>query len=297
MSDDLKHKLRRRLLGRRFQQQILDNHIAFKFLGNLFYQAEENKLLAPGFDPSINTFEFSVYSQNGEDGVILSLLSKIGVDAHYIIEIGTGDGRECNSANLTLNFGWRGCLFEANDESANSARSYFAACLGENSDRVRVFNAIVSPENINQLLSNAEVPTHADILSIDIDSYDYWVWEAIDTITPKLVVIEYNASFGPTCAVTIPYGSLGRSDTQGLEYYCGASISALSRLGERKGYVLLGCDSKGVNAFFVRSDLVANAGLKAVTPEQAFKPHFYRTKAHTQERQYQLLSDVPLDEV
>ena len=297
LSGDLKHKLRRRLLGRRFQQQILDNHIALKHLGNLFYQAEENNLLAPGFDPSINMFEFSVYSQNGEDGVILSLLSKIGVDAHYIVEIGTEDGRECNSANLTLNFGWRGCLFEANDESANSARSYFADCLGENSDRVRIVNTFVTPENINQLLSNAEVPTHVDVLSIDIDSYDYWVWEAIDTIIPKLVVIEYNASFGPTRSVTIPYGSMGKPDTQGLEYFYGASIFALSRLGERKGYVLLGCDSKGVNAFFVRSDLAASAGLKAVEPEQAFKSHFYRTKSHTQERQYRLLSDVPLDEI
>jgi hypothetical protein len=297
LSGGLKQKLRRRLLGRRFQQQIQDDHNALRHLGNLFYQAEENNLFAPGFDPSINEFEFSVYSQNGEDGVILSLLSMINVDEHYVVEIGTGDGRECNSANLTLNFGWRGCLFEANDESANSARSYFAGCLGKNSDRVRVFNALVSPENINRLLSNAEIPTQADVLSIDIDSYDYWVWEAIDTIIPKLVVIEYNASFGPTRSVTIPYGSMGKSDTQGLEYYCGASISALNRLAERKGYVLLGCDSKGINAFFVRSDLVMNAGIKAVTPEQAFKPHFYRTKAYTQERQCQLLSDVPLDEI
>ena len=289
--------LRRRLLGRRFQQQILDGHIALQNQGNLMYQAGDNDLIAPGFESSINAYEFSVYSQNGEDGVILALLSKIGVEGHYVVEIGTEDGRECNSANLILNYGWNGCLFEANGESVNSAMAYFAECLGNNINRVQVINAVVSPENINKLFITAGVPAHIDVLSIDIDSYDYWVWEAIDSVIPSLVIVEYNASFGPKRAVTIPFGSLGKPGAWGGEYFHGASISALERLGKRKGYVLLGCDSKGVNAFFVRSDIVAETGLKPVSPEDAFKPHYWRTLARSQDEQYKMLEDAPLDEV
>ena len=200
---DFKNKLRRRLLGRRFQQQILDAQVALKNLGNRNYQTGEHNLLAPGYNPSINAYEFSVYSQNGEDGVILSLLSRVGVETRYIVEIGTEDGRECNSANLILNFGWRGCLFEANKKSSDSARAYFSDCLGANSDRVCLINATVSPDNINQLLRSHDVPVPIDVLSMDIDSYEYWVWKAIDYVIPRLVVIEYNASFGPERAVTI----------------------------------------------------------------------------------------------
>ena len=294
---DFKNKLRRRLLGRRFQQQILDAQVALKNLGNRNYQTGEHNLLAPGFNPSINAYEFSVYSQNGEDGVILSLLSRIGVETRYIVEIGTEDGRECNSANLILNFGWRGCLFEANKKSSDSARAYFSDCLGANSDRVRLINATVSPDNINQLLRSHDVPVRIDVLSMDIDSYEYWVWQAIDYVIPRLVVIEYNASFGPERAVTIPYGSPEKPETQGIEYYHGASLTALERLGKQKGYVLLGCESKGVNAFFVRRELAVEAGLKSVLPEQAFRPHYWRTLACSQDEQCRILAEAPLEEV
>ena len=91
-----------------------------------------------------------------------------------------------------------------------------------------------------------------DLLSIDIDGNDYWVWNAIDG-QPRLVVIEYNSSFGPDRAVTIPYDpSFDRFQHHPFGIYHGASIAALAKLGAAKGYALVGGDSNGVNAFFVR---------------------------------------------
>ena len=97
-----------------------------------------------------------------------------------------------------------------------------------------------------------------DVLSVDIDGNDYWVLDALEAVRPRIVVVEYNASFGPERSVTIPYTRAFygyRAHSSG--YYHGASLTALARLGERKGYVLAGCDSRGVNAFLVD----ATAGL------------------------------------
>jgi len=288
----LKKRLRERLLGRRFRQGIQDDHVAISRLGNLQYHARHPGLVAPGHEPAFHAYEFSYFSQNGEDGLVLYLLSKIGVTSHYIVEIGIEDGRQCNSANLVLNFGWRGCVIESSPAWGGLARQYFAKCGV--TDRLRLLNVAANPENVRELLGQAEVPEQADVLSIDIDSFDYWLWKSIDTISPRLVVIEYNASFGPDRSVTVPYGQEGFPLSR---YYHGASITALVRLGKRKGYVLAGCDSKGVNAFFVREDLAARAGIVAIAPERAWRPHFRRSRKLSPEQQFRAIAGLPLQQI
>jgi len=214
------------------------------------------------------------------------------VISHFIVEIGIEDGRECNSANLLLNFGWRGCLIEASPEWAEKAGQYFREQKAYG--RIVLLNQMAKPGNIEAELKQAEVPTEIDVLSIDIDSYDYWLWSAINSFKPRLVVIEYNASFGPEKSVTVPYSPHWSPLSR---YYHGASITALAKLGRKKGYVLVGCDSKGVNAFFVREDLAVNAGIETVAPEFAYKPHFRRTQKLSVEKQQQAIADLPLEEV
>jgi hypothetical protein len=114
-------------------------------------------------------------------------------------------------------------------------------------------------------------------------------------VTPPIVVIEYNASFGPTASVTVPYD--GSSFTSGSPFWHGASLKALERLGRRKGYALVGVDTKGVNAFFVRNDVLGRTGLAAVEPELAFRPHHRRGRRHSQESQARAIAELPVVEI
>jgi hypothetical protein len=117
--------------------------------------------------------------------------------------------------------------------------------------RVRTRHERLSAENIVRVLRNESVPSALDVLSIDIDGNDYWVWEALDGFAPRLVVIEYNGTLGDRAALVQP---LSDEPWNGTSYF-GASIAALRRLGTHKGYRLVHTDSRGVNAFFVRQDL------------------------------------------
>ena len=113
-----------------------------------------------------------------------------------------------------------------------------------------------------------------DFLSIDIDSNDYWVWQAIDVINPRVVAIEYNATLRPPMSVVVPY----RADAEwdGSNYY-GASLEALVKLGARKNYRIVGCSIAGVNAFFVRADLAGDRFIEPATAEEHYEPprHYF----------------------
>src|SRR5207247_8322866 len=64
--------------------------------------------------------------------------------------------------------------------------------LGKGPADVKVLHCNVTAENINSTLLQNGLRGDIDLLSIDIDGNDYWVWKAIDAIAPRVVVIEYN---------------------------------------------------------------------------------------------------------
>jgi hypothetical protein len=242
---------------------------------------------------TINPFELKIRSQNGEDGILLFIFSQIGTTDRRFVEFGVGDGSICNTANLSLNWGWSGLLMEARTSDVESARRNYRKWLGADSHQVRIRKAFVTAENINELLPIEGFQGPIDLLSIDIDGNDYWVWKAIKQIEPRVVIVEYNASFGPKESVTIPYDpqfNAYKFHVSGI--FHGASLAALRKLGEEKGYALVGCDSRGVNAFFVRKELLS-AGLQAVSEEEAWFPHFDRSRTHSLARQQELLSSFP----
>jgi hypothetical protein len=183
-------------------------------------------------------FERRWYSQNGEDGILQIIFEKIGATNRYCVEFGVENGEACNTRYLVEVQGWKGLRMDAGDYDR-----YFGEVQKE----------FITAENINLLFRKYAVPKEFDLLSIDIDGNDYWVWRAIEDYSPRVVVIEYNSSLGPDCSRTIPYDPAFRWD--GTNFY-GASIAALAKLGDTKGYTLLACDSRGVNAFFLRNDLV-----------------------------------------
>ena len=129
-------------------------------------------------------------------------------------------------------------------------------------------HAFITRENIDGLLGENSITGDIGLLSIGIDGSGYWVWEAIDVVTPRIVVVEYNSLFGPDRALTVPGDPVFvRAQKHHSNLYYGASISALAHLAERKGYALVGSNLTGNNAFFVRRDVLG--GLTPVSPERA----------------------------
>lgn len=238
----------------------------------------------------VNLHEMTAYSQGGEDGILLYLFSQIGATNHRVVEFGFGDGRECNAANLIFNFGWEALLLDCDAANVAAARALYRPY-----PLVRIEQALVTAENINTLLQ--PFAGEVDLLSIDIDGNDYWVWNAISVIQPRVVVVEYNASMGDTERLTVPYTpEFQRFKTHPSGYYHGASLAALGALGAEKGYQLVGCNRAGVNAFFVRTDLI-NETLPALTAPQAFYPNTRRLQRMSTEAQFALIAHLKYEHV
>lgn len=248
-------------------------------------------------DESIRDWELSIHSQNGEDGILMQLFSRIGATSRTFLEFGCGTGLECNSANLALGFGWSGLLLDGNDLHIVKARTFFDDHLGAYADRVGTRAAFVTPDNINDLLDEV-TPDGAelDLLSIDVDSIDYWIWDAIDDSRhrPRVVIAEYNASFGPTRSVTVAdKNGFDPFDKHPSGFYHGISLAAAHKIGTARGYQLIGVDSAGVNAFFVRRDVAR--GLPDLSAQEAYRPNAWRDG--DPEDQYALIQHLPLTEV
>ncbi|MED0678622.1 hypothetical protein ACKE5C_18645 [Aneurinibacillus thermoaerophilus] len=215
----------------------------------------------------LHSYEKKIMSQNGEDGIIEELFSRIGTTNQFFVEFGVQDGLECNSAYLALFKNWSGLMIEGNLNHYKNLYSNFA-----NRATVKIVHQFITKENIVSIFKRMHVPIEFDLLSIDIDGNDYWVWRALSEYNPRIVVIEYNASFPPPQKMVIKYNPNFMWD--GTSYY-GASLTSLSELGKELGYSLIGTDSRGVNAFFIRNDLVNASRFKELTPEQAYHPPAY----------------------
>ncbi|MFP4172296.1 MAG: hypothetical protein ACLFV4_05225 [Candidatus Hydrogenedentota bacterium] len=187
---------------------------------------------------------------------------------------------------------------DCDKDNVEAARRYYSTRLQGHAERVSLKQAFVTRDNINSLLNEAGVSGEIDLLVVDIDGNDYWVWDALEAIEPRVVVIEYNASFGREQAVTIPYQArFDRMRGHPSGFYHGASLAALELLGRKKGYGLAGCESNGVNAFFVKHGLIREP-LKELTAYEAFYPHYGRLyRGFSQDEQWKIVSQLPLVEI
>jgi hypothetical protein len=273
---------------------VLENRLGALFL--TYYKDVASPTLAQKV--ALKNAEFKVHSKHGCDGLLLYIFSKIGVTNYTFVEMGIENGRECNTANLALNFGWNGLLIDANKEWVLSAQKYYDEQLGSMKKNVRVAECFVTAESITPLLDTHHVRGEIDLLSIDIDSNDYFVWKSITTINPRVVVIEYNASFG-LHSITMKYNPEFHFQEVYKEapLYFGASLPALTKLGKEKGYRLIGCDTNGHDAYFVRND-IAEGIFTELSPEEAFyaNPLTIRTIGNL-ETQYNMVKDMPFDHI
>jgi hypothetical protein len=204
---------------------------------------------------------FKLLSQNEEDGITLALLSLAGAPNKSFVEIGSGASGG-NSGMLALEFGWRGLMVDIDQNKIEKAREKFGRNPGVS------FEAIaVSPQNINNLIDRHDLAGEVDFFSLDIDSFDYWVLEAMTACSPRVMVLEYNGNFGPDRSLAIARDTDMSRAAKGFH---GASLRALTKLAGAKGYKLVACDDSGTNAFYLRNELCPE--IKAVAPEVAFRP-------------------------
>lgn len=201
---------------------------------------------------TLNDTEFKVYSQWGEDGIIAFLVSKLNIENNIFIEFGVENYTESNTRFLLKQFNWSGLVIDGSKDNIDYI----------NKDEIMwkynltPLQAFITKDNINDLISSYTTEKDIGLLSIDIDGNDYWIWESIEVINPRIVVCEYNNLFGGEQSVTIPYDPFFvRNEFHYSNLYFGCSISALKNLATKKGYSFIGSNSTGNNAFFIRNDL------------------------------------------
>ena len=240
-------------------------------------RAESGALL-----PSFSDVEFRMYSQNGEDGILLYLFSLLGESTKKVVELGAGNGSECNGANLIINRGWRGLLFDGDEENVKRGQQFYATGPNTSWYPPTMAHAWITRENVNELIADRGFEGGLDLLSIDLDGIDYWIWKALDCVQPVVVVAEYNWTWGPVESKTIPYDPgfvlpplEGRSYEDNI--YFGASLNALVGLGREKGYRLVGTNRWGFNAFFLQNG-VGEQWFPEVKPEDCFDTPVMRSR-------------------
>jgi hypothetical protein len=220
---------------------------------------------------SIAEAEFRVFSQWGEDGILQYLIGKVDIDRKIFVEFGVENYVESNTRFLLINNHWSGLVFDGETKNIDYILRdpiYWAT-------NIRAVNAFITRDNINQLLEENGITGDIGILSVDIDGNDYWVWDEIYAISPRIVVCEYNSQFGPNAEITVPYDpAFVRGDAHHSKIYYGASISALTTLANRKGYSLIAGNSAGNNIFFVRNDLVGS--LIVMAPREIYRQAQFR---------------------
>ena len=240
-------------------------HILFPEVLNV---SEPIKLNNPN-NFNISKFGIKIYSQNNEDGIILYIFKHIGIKTKKFVEIGMENGTECNTTNLLKNFNWKGIQIEGSKKLYNDAKIQLKKILEKKRNNLKLLNIFVTKKNINQILKK-NCGKEIELLSIDIDGNDVWIWKAINCVKPRLVVIEYNSFFGSNISATIKYNSKFSWDHRNNKSYYGASLKALEKLGKQKKYNLVGVDKNGVNAFFVRNDLAKYINLESKKTEEIF---------------------------
>ena len=213
------------------------------------------------------SFEARRWSQNGEDGLIAELVRRVGAPGRYFVEIGSSDGGE-NCTRALAEDGWRGLWIEADPDRVRLARD-------RGLESVRIAAAFARRSTITQLLDEHDVPDEPDVLVVDIDGDDLGVLRSVlRTRRPRILVLEYNGSFRPPAAWSLPESAARGWD--GTDRF-GASLQAwvdeLRHLGPASAdaYELVLCDRAGVNAFFVRRDLAAGVPLPR-SARAAYRP-------------------------
>lgn len=196
-----------------------------------------------------------LFSNMEEDGIILKLLAAINTEKGYFIDIGSNDCINSNCANLAFNFDWKGLFIDADEKLLKIGKRnyrFFKKDTGNNFQQ-----CFLTTENVNAVIASAAFTKDVDFLDIDIDGNDYAIWQAIECIQPKLVVIENKIEYGWHDIVVPAHEPFGQTQW-------GASLVSMTNLAEQKGYTLVATNQEGFNGFYMRNDCYRRSGLRAL---------------------------------
>ncbi len=213
-----------------------------------------------------------MFSQFGDDGIIQYLTRNLQLRHRTFVEFGVEDYLESNTRFLLQKDNWSGFVMDGSRECIERLRSapfFWRHDLGAEA-------AFVTRENIRGLLrDNTRHWSGLDLLHIDLDGNDFWIWQEID-VSPAIVIMEYNSCFGVDRAITVPYrADFQRAKAHFSHLYWGSSLRALHTLAQQKGYDFIGCNSAGNNSYFVRRDIM-NGRVAKVSLEQGYVRSKYR---------------------
>jgi len=267
------------------QQQIL--------LGLRYRQLTPSDGPPLGFDD----IGFNVYSATGEDGILLYIFARLGLTDRRCVDIGAGAIEGSNVANLLLHHGFTGLLVDGNPEPLEAARAFYARHPETALFPPKTAARMVTAESVDELLAEHDLRGDIDLLCLDIDGIDYWVWKALSRVRPRVVVVEYQDILGPERAWTVPnepdFDARAFEVNRQHQNFAGASLRAFAKLGEDKGYRLVGCNRGGWNAFFVRAEL-DDPLLPTVSIESCFRCPWNR---YGMEERFPLVEHLPWVEV
>lgn len=223
--------------------------------------------------PELHNYEFKVFSQWGEDGILQYLTANLDIRNKTFIEFGVEDFFESNCRFLMMKDIWRGFVIDGSEKNIHRLRNSYFFWQYPLASKV----AFITADNINELLDESKFDRNLGILSTDIDGVDYFVLEqALEQWRPSILVVEYNALFGSDRAVSVPYDrEFQRRLAHFSNVYYGASLPAFVHLASSFGYSLVGVNGAGSNAFFVRNELL-NARVRAVKTEAVFRDSSFR---------------------
>ena len=187
----------------------------------------------------LKKYRKNVYSQNGEDGVIAEICSRWKLTSGWFCEFGAWDGKYGSNCYSLLQQGWSGVMIEGQADRFEVLSKLATKYPGKLFTVCTYVGYENSSNTLDSILADIPIPHNFEILSIDIDSYDYHVWKSVGTYRPRLVIIEIDSS-------TLPgeyyiYDGSGRL----------TSFSAMLELARKKKYTLV-CHTG--NMFFVADE-------------------------------------------
>ena len=226
--------------------------------------------------PELKDTGFKVFSQQEEDGLLLFIFAAIGISNKLFVDIGANDGINSNCSNLAINFGWHGLFLDSDKSAINIGKHFYKKYPDPWAYPPQFVCSKVTCDNVNELIKEAGFQGEVDLLSIDIDGNDYWIWSALKVIQPRVVIIEAHVEFGYN-DIVVPYNPEYSSPGKHPIYH-GASPVAMNKLAKKKGYRLVGANNYGQNMIFIRNgsggDLIPEVTVESILQHPSAKGSF-----------------------
>ena len=231
----------------------------------LFGKILVNQILSKNIS-SLKDVEFKIFSQFGDDGIIQWLIHNIDIDNEVFVEFGVENYKEANTKFLMFNNNWSGFVMDGSTGNIENLKKqdYFWRY------NLKAKDVFITKENINDLLLEQNIESNVGLLHIDLDGNDYYIFDEINCINPNILILEYNSLFGIDREISVPYREdFNRTKAHYSNLFFGASLKSLHSLAYKKGFIFIGCNQAGNNAYFIRKDKI-NSKIKEVSLEDGY---------------------------